>query len=102
VPFPKFVVELIEWNAPVALRHVVKSFPNRGDILVKWLRMQLSPFIKYFFWGQVGPVGTELVAEKAVELAKFVGHFGRHGFLLRSRRLILPKAAPHYQLLAGD
>jgi hypothetical protein len=92
VPFPKVAVELIEWNAAVALRHVVESFPNRGDLLVQGvrLRMQPPPFIKSFFRGQVNSVGTELVGEKAVELAKFFDYSGRHDLLLRCGCLILP------------
>jgi len=93
VAFPKVPVELIEWHAPVTLGHVVESFPNRGDLLVKCLglRMQPSPFIKSFFRGQVDSVGTELVGEKAVKLAKLFDHFGSHGSLPRCRWLILPK-----------
>ena len=34
VPFPKVMVELRERNATVALRHIVESFPNRGDLFV--------------------------------------------------------------------
>src|SRR5262249_34695800 len=82
VPFPKVAVKLIKRNAAVPLSHVIKSFLNRGDIFVKCsrLRMQPSPFIQSFFWGQVDSVGTELAGEKAVKLAKFFDHCGRHEF----------------------
>jgi hypothetical protein len=71
VPFPKVAVELIEWNAAVALGHVVYSLPNRGDFLVKCLRhrMQPAPFVKSFFRGQVDSVRIEFVGEKAVEFS---------------------------------
>src|SRR5437870_2733378 len=63
VAFPKVAVELVERNAAVSLRHVGERFLNCGDVLVKRLRlrMQPSPFIERFFWGQVDSVGTELV-----------------------------------------
>src|SRR5437588_3176352 len=82
VPFPKLAVELIERHAVVALRHVVESLPNRGDFLVSCLRlrMQPSPFIESLFRGQVGSVSIKLPGKKAVELAKFYNHLGRHVF----------------------
>jgi hypothetical protein len=84
VPFPQVAVELIERNAVITLRHVVERFLNRGKLFDKCgrLRVQPSPFIKSFFRGQVDSVGPELVGEKAVELAKFFNHFGRHDLLL--------------------
>src|SRR5437899_2089096 len=92
VPIAKIAVELIERNAAVALGHIVEGFLNRRDVLLKCLcpRMQPSPFIENFFRGQLDTVRTELVAEKAVKIAKLFSSFGRHD-VLRCEALILPE-----------